>query len=98
MKDKELIIKLLDLLRDALLDGDNPKSFASKKGHGGKTSGTYQVVYGRRFREIYDKIECSGKPIRGSGHRLTTAEFAKVVSESHAYAKEQRDLGYPDDR
>ena len=94
MKDKELIIKLLDLLRDALLDGDNPKS----KGHGGKTSGTYQVVYGRRFKEIYDKIECSGKPIRGSGHRLTTAEFAKVVSESHAYAKEQRDLGYPDDR
>ena len=94
MKDKELIIKLIDLLRDALLDGDNPKS----KAHGRKTSGTYQVVYGRRFREIYDKIECSGKPIRGSGHRLTTAEFAKVVSESHAYAKEQRDLGYPDDR
>ena len=94
MKDRELIIKLLDLLRDALLDDDEPK----KKGHGGKTSGTYQVVYGRKFKEIYDKIECSGKPIRGSGHRLTTAEFAKVVSESHAYAKEQRDLGYPDDR
>ena len=61
-------------------------------------SSPYHQAYGFRFKQIYDKIECDGKPIRGSGHKLTNTEFQKVVDSSHTYAKEQRELGYPDVR
>tara|TARA_R110000744_G_C19212673_1_gene546234 strand:+ start:531 stop:827 length:297 start_codon:yes stop_codon:yes gene_type:complete len=78
----------------AMLLSDTPEP---EKTEVRKTSGLYHKVYGSKFKEIYDKIECSGKPIRGSGHQLTPTEFKKIVNRCHTYAKEQRDLGYPDD-
>jgi len=91
-----------------MLSADMPKKAPARrkpelkrKPHGkgmlGKTT-PYHTAYGQGFKKIYDKIECSGKPIRGSGHQLTPTEFKKVVVEAHVYASEQKDLGYPDVR
>ena len=74
-----------------------PKLKKKAVGRGGGST-PYHTAYGQGFKIIYDKIECSGKPIRGRGHQLTPTEFQKVVKEAHLYAKEQRELGYPDDR
>ena len=86
-------IHMLKMLADDLdmnvLTNDELKS---------RTSGTYQTAYGQKFKELYDTIECNGKPIRGSKVQLTPSEFGKVVKKAHTYAKEQRALGYPDVR
>jgi hypothetical protein len=89
---KKLIIKMLsvDDVRETVFDSGF--SYSKRK------VSNYHRAYGKRFKEIYDCITCSGKPIRGSGIKLTHVEFGKVVAKSHLYAKEQRELGYPDGR
>ena len=49
----------------------------------------YHRMWGNIFKELYNKIDCGGKPIRGSGHRLTRAEYTKIVKAAHRLTKER---------
>ena len=91
MKNKKLIVKLLGEIVSLLADDEPYKPKEVK-------ASPYHLVYGQKFREIYDGITCGGKPIRGCCHQLTPTEFRKVVRRCHSYAKEQKALGYPDVR
>ena len=88
----EIIIRgdTVDELRQNILDiaatYKIPKS--NRKHMRGKVS-PYHNLWSKVFKELYDNIDCGGRPLRGSGHRLTREEYTKVVREAHAITKER---------
>ena len=89
----EVVIRgdTVDELRDNILAIAQTYSISTSTGSEPKKIkvSAYHRMWGVIFKELYNKIQCGGIPLRGSGHRLTREEYTKIVREAHKLTKER---------